>query len=222
MTRTLFALVLLAHTQASFVLGDEASTISVAGLGEITVEPDSVCIELAVTFTGNDLRVAKQEVDNVMAALLEVTKRMKVADDDVSATVLQMDPKWDYEKERNIGFEVSRSMSVKLRQVVQLDEFLNASIEVGANRIDRIVLETSKEAALKDKALMLAISNAEQQARKIATGLGAKLGKVHKVTGNEEPYVTLLTSTVNGLSGESYKPAKIKVSVGIGVIYLLE
>jgi len=224
MIRAIFAASLLALTQSPQVLGEETRTISVAGLGEIIVEPDSVRVEVAVFSTGKDLGVAKKEVDKVMSTLLELTKKMKVADDDVTATELHVAPEWDYEKQQNrtTGFEISRSMSVTLRQVVKLDEFLNASIEAGANRIDRIVLETSKEKSLKDEAFMLAIDNAKQQAVRIAAGLGAKLGKVHKVTGDEGPFVTLLSAPINGLSGEIYRPAKIKVSVGIGVVYQLD
>lgn len=100
MTRVYFVSVLLALLPSSLLLGDEARTISVAGFGELIVEPDSARVELAVSSTGTDLRIAKQEVDKIMAALLEMVKRLKIADDDVSATQLQVEPEWDYEKQR--------------------------------------------------------------------------------------------------------------------------
>lgn len=113
-------------------------------------------------------------------------------------------------------------MTVTLRQLTRLDELLNAAIDAGANRIDRITLETRKEKDLKDQALTLAIDDAKMQASRIAVGLGVKIGKVHKVTGDEGPYVNLVSSTINGLSGETYKPAKIKISVAIAVVYQLD
>jgi uncharacterized protein YggE len=222
MIRALFASTLLVLIQTSLVLGDEVRTISVAGVGKITVEPDSVRIEMEVSFSGMDLRVAKPKVDKVMAALLEVVKQMKVAEDDVTATELQVHREYGDESQNDINLEVSRSITVTLRQIAQLEEFLNASIEAGANRINSIVLETSKEKDLRDKALTLAINDAKQQANKIAAGLGVKIGKVHKVTGDEGPYVTLLSAPINGLSAETYRPAKIKVSVGIGVVFQLD
>jgi uncharacterized protein len=223
MTRALFALSLLAITHTSSVLGDDARTIAVIGLGEIITEPDIAHVELAVTSTGTELRVAKREVDKVMAALLEVVKQLKIADDDVVATELQVVPEWDSKKQRNTNvFEISRSMTVTLRQLTKLDELLNAAIDAGANRIESIMLKTSKEKELQGQALTLAINDAKEQASKIAAGLDVTIGKVHKVTGNDGPYVSMLSAPIEGLSGETYKPAKIKVEVGIGVVYQLE
>ena len=78
-------------------------------------------------------------------------------------------PEWDNEKQRNTNvFEMSRSMTVTLRQLAKLDELLNASIDAGANRIDSIVLGISREKDLKRQAVTLAINDAKELASKIA------------------------------------------------------
>lgn len=224
MTRAMIALALLWVLHAPIARGDENRTVSVDGNGEIVVEPDIARVDLAVSIFSKDLRAAKQEADKAIASLLEVMRRLKVADDDVTATTLQVIPRFDYDDDEYqfIGYEIARSMTVIFRQPKRLDELLDASIEAGANRIDEIELESSKEDELKKKALALAITDAKEKARTVATGFGANVGQVQKVDVRDGGSLSLVTSSTGGVQDAAYKPAKIKISASIYAVFDLE
>jgi uncharacterized protein YggE len=200
-------------------------TIQVEGYGEIMVEPDSARIEMAVAIVGTDLVQAKKEVDKALSEILEVAKKLEIAPQDLTATELQISAQYDYQKSNNdfVTYETTRGVTITLRKITKLDQLLTGCLQAGANRIDRIQLESTNDKKLKNKALNLAIDDAKQMAKTVATGFGAKVGNVQTIAGVRGPLTASFSAPIEGLSdGDSYKPGKIRVSAEIGVVFQLD
>ncbi len=109
-----------------------------------------------------------------------------MAPEDIRTTQLYLSPKYD-ESDDNwdlVGYEITRSLTVTLRDLKKLNELIDKSIEAGANRLEEIELSSSKEQESKDKTLAEAIMDAKQHATRLAEGFGAKLGKVLLIDAN--------------------------------------
>ena len=58
-------------------------SVTVTGTAEVMVVPDEVVFSLDVTKTDKDLQIAKRQNDEVVAKVLELTRRFSVAPQDV-------------------------------------------------------------------------------------------------------------------------------------------
>lgn len=224
MTRTFLITLFLMSGFTSSVLGDNTRTIHVQGYDEIKVDPDSARVEMAVTIVDKDVLKAKKEVDKTMSAVLDVAKKLEIAQDEVTATQLRVNAQYSYDNGKNelIGYEATRGITVTLRKLTQLDELLNACIQAGVNQVDEIELVTSKEKELKAQVLTLAIANAKEKAGILAAGFDAKVGKVQTVSAERGAFAMSLSAPIEGLSADTYKPGKIKIVAELDVVFQLD
>ena len=210
---------------SSHGLADHERVIAVTGSGEISVEPDIAEIQLGIFEFDKDLLAAKREADNRISTIVTLATKLGVAPRDITTTQLSVRPMYDKDGKtiEFLGYEITRSLSVTLRQISKLNELLEQSITAGANRIESIDLRTSKEKDLKDQVRMLAITNAKEVAGQIATGFDAKLGKVMSVSVNSgfgDMRFNMLSAPV--FSEATYQPGVIAVSAEIDVVFALQ
>ena len=201
---------------------DDRRTISVTGHGEIDVEPDIATVRMGIFVFDRDLLKAKREADANIASILGALKRLEVKVDDIQTSQLHMKPKY---KDRDdnwvlVGYEITRSVTVTVRKMMQLNEVLNQSIEAGANRLEDISLSYSKGLEVKDQTLTQAIENAKRRAARLAAGFGAKVGKAvaieaESASGGDVRYNMLFAPAF----GEAtYHPGRIKIETDVNVI----
>ena len=219
---------LIATLQILFIAiaasADDPRRVSVSGHAEIEVEPDIATVQMGIFVFDRDLLKAKQETDGKIANVLGAFKKLDVKSDDVRTTQLHVKPKY---KERDdnwlfVGYEITRSVTVTVRQMTQLNDILNKSIEAGANRVEDISLSTSKEREIKDQTLTQAIESAKRRATRLAEGFGAKLGKVVTIEAGREGgsvRYNLLSAPTFGES--TYNPGKIKIESDVDVVFEL-
>lgn len=207
---------------AKLTLGEDSRTVAVSGHGEIEVEPDIAVVEMGIYVFDRDLLKAKQETDGKITSVLGVYKKLGIKLEDVRTTEMNAKPKY---KQRNddwefVGYEITRSVRVTVRQMTQLNDVLKKSIEAGANRLEEISLSSSKGEELKDQALTQAIENAKRRATRLANGFGAKVGKVITIEDGRhsdgEIRYNLLFAPVFG--DAAYQPGRIKITADVQVI----
>ncbi len=81
-----------------------------------------------------------------------------------------------------VGYRVSNSMRVSLRDPTRLGEVLDAAIAAGANLTSGVALKLRDESALRRTALEAAGKDARAKAEALATAVGKQLGDVITVT----------------------------------------
>lgn len=153
--------------------------------------------------------------------MLAAFKNLDVKPDDVRTTQLYVKPKYkDHDDSwQFVGYEITRSVTVTVRQIAQLNEVINKSIDAGANRLEDISLSSSKEKEIKDQTLTQAIENAKRQASRLAEGFGSKVGKVVTIEaerGGGGVRYNLMFAPVFGET--TYQPGRIKIETDVDVI----
>jgi uncharacterized protein len=217
----MFAALIVVAALASNSAGEEARTISVEGHGEIKVDPDMAGLALGVTIVDLDVLHAKQQCDKTMSDILELVKTLGIQPDDISVTELHVGPQYGGQNNALVGYETTREITIKLRQLDKLNELLNGCIKAGVNRIDEIELYSSREDELKQKALAVAIADAKERATTIAGGFGTKLGPVRTISAPGGGAISdTLTAPIEGVS--SYQPGRIKVIAELAVTFNLQ
>jgi uncharacterized protein YggE len=158
---------------------DAPHSLSVTGHGVVWAEPDTARVTVGVMAREVDLKEAKASVDTAVGRLATVADTLPADTRDLKISSINVYPRYATGgSDAFLGYEVTRSVAVTLRDVARLEGFLDDAIEAGANRDFSVSLTSSREAGLKLEAQALAIASARTQAEHAAAELGLRLGAV--------------------------------------------
>jgi uncharacterized protein YggE len=161
----------------------EGPHLVAAGEGKVSVKPDSARVRLSFEQRATSALPAKQKVDGSVNRLLDGLTPFAIADSDVRATELSATEDVDYDdngKRVSRGFVAERNVTVLLKDVDRLNDFLDFALGTGAT-IGSIEFESAKADALRSEAKRKAIDDARSKARELAEAFGARLGPVYSV-----------------------------------------
>jgi uncharacterized protein YggE len=122
--------------------------ITVSGQAEVRVPPDEVVFTLAVESVDKDMLAAKKKTDDSVRAVLAIARSNNVKPEDVQTSYISVEPKYntdglDYEQRRNVkrefvGYEVSKTIAVRLRDISRFDQFLSDVLKAGVTRVSNV------------------------------------------------------------------------------------
>lgn len=158
--------------------------IVVAGEGKVTVTPDSARVSVGFEQRASQPLPAKQTVDRQVNAVLAGSERFGIAEKDIQASDLDVSEDVDYDdKGRRIsnGHVAGRSVSMVLKDLDRLNEFLDFCLSVGASDISQVSFESSRAAELRVEAKRKAVSIAREKGEEMAKAFGTRLGQVYSI-----------------------------------------
>jgi uncharacterized protein YggE len=160
--------------------------ISVSAEGEASVAPDLALVSFAVTANGRDLAPVREDVLTRSSAVLAALRELGVAEGDLSAPDVGIQPEYDYRKgQRLIGYRVVRTMTVRVRDLDHLGPVLDGVVAAGANEVGGAQMTASDPSSAEHAALAAAMAAARAKAEVLATAAGVTLGRVARI--EEEP-----------------------------------
>lgn len=209
--------------QAQFIFApDTTRRVSVTGTGSVEIQPDIGSVSLGVLISDADLGTAKRAADQAVQRLLSIAERMDIAPTDLSSTTLDIRPRYsEAEVPEFLGYEVSRGVTVTLRDLSKLDDLIDSAITAGANRELYVVLRSSREREIRNQAIGLAIEDAKAQAERLAKGFGAILGPVRSI-GPGDRRTSSATAAALSYGSGSFRPGTIRIEAEVSVTYTLE
>lgn len=195
----------------------ETRKISVTGRGSIEVEPDIAEVDMGILVFDEDLLTAKMKADSIISSMVNTYSSMGIGQADIRTTRLYVKPEYKLvDKDwKFMGYELTRSVTVTLKEINKINKLINRSIKAGANRLESISMKTSRMDELKKKTLDMAIMDARDKAEHLADGFGAKVGKVldiHK--GGYDRFSTVAYSIsvkTNYREPASFQPGLIEI-----------
>ena len=157
--------------------------ISVSGEGEATVAPDMAVVTMAVSAKGRDLAPTRDDVNTRTSAVLARLRELGVADADLQAPDVEIQPEYDYRRDAQklIGYRVSRSVTARVRALDTLGDVLDAVSVAGANEVHGARMAASDPSAAEHAALASAVAAARASAEAIASAAEVTLGGVIRV-----------------------------------------
>ena len=177
--------------------GINPSMISVSGDGEIFASPDIATFTFSVTETGNNVVDAQNKVNTKVNAALKVLKDNSIEEKDIKTIDFSANPKYEYSqsvctynacppgKQTLIGYEVSQTISVKVRKVDTAGEVIGAVTGSGVNQVSGLSFTVDDTDALVARARAEAIAKAKEKAEALAKDLDVKLVRIVSFSENE-------------------------------------
>jgi uncharacterized protein len=169
--------------------------ITVSGAGKVEGQPDVLRLGLTINDTRSTVNEAMSAAAHDVRALLHALGGAGVTRRDMQTSGLSIDPSYDYANGHEYlkGYDVSESVTVKIRKLDTAGRTISAAAHAAGNsiRIDDISFNLDDNKALLGKARTAAFNDAKSKAEQYAAADGAKLGVVRsiteRVTGVPEP-----------------------------------
>jgi uncharacterized protein YggE len=161
----------------------ELRLITVSGEAEVKVAPDEVVFDLTVQNINKDLRVAKNQTDDRLKKVIDLTRKYKIAATDIQTDYIRLEPRYRGNDESRlfIGYSVRKDLIFTLRDVAQAEALLSDLLESGISRINGVRFQTSQLRKYRDQARALAIKAAQEKAVALTAEIGQKIGRAHSI-----------------------------------------
>lgn len=215
-------------------------TVEVTGVSEIFVVPDEVTFSLKVAKTDKELEKAKRDNDQVIRKILETARDFKIDAKDVKTDFITVKEAYKRERIPNsddeynnvfVGYTVSKTAVVKLKDLSRFEEFFSKVIGIGVTDISGVTFASSQLRKHKDEARSMAMRAAREKATALAGVIGQSIGKAvaikeENVDGYRSPYANASSNTfsVDGSSADdedTFSVGTISVKAQVDVSFLL-
>lgn len=217
----------------------EPPLITVTGQAEVRVPPDEVLFTLAIENVDKDMLVANQKTDESVKQILAIARKHNVKPEDVQTSHISVQPKYntddmEYEARRNvkrvlIGYQVSKTVAIRLRDISRFDVLLADVLKAGITRLSNLEFRDSQLRKHRDEARRMAIRAAKEKATLLAGEIGQSIGPAYSITetsGNDYGRSNAMQN-VAGIAGESsagdsaIAPGSIAVTAQVTVRFRL-
>jgi uncharacterized protein YggE len=235
---TLALIILAAGAQGQNI---EPPLITVTGQAEVRVPPDEVVFTLNVESIDKDMMAAKTKTDESVRQVLAIARKNNIKPEDVQTSNISVEPKYntddlEYEQRRTvkrvfIGYEVSKTIGIRLRDISRFDQVLSDVLKAGVTRVGDVDFRDSELRKHKDQARAMAMKAAQEKARMMAKEIGQSIGPAYAITeqvinfGNARATQNSTSTITGSLSSEelesSIAPGSISVTAQVVVRFRL-
>lgn len=205
----LLALFLLAATLYAFksmrYIGSgvaASNTISVSGEGEVFAVPDTATFSVTVQERAREVKPAQDAATKKANGIIAYLKEQGIEDKDVQTADYSVYPQYEYTQAvcpasgycppgRQVltGFEVSQTLTVKVRETEKAGDLLSGVGSRGASSVSGLSFTIDDQDALEADARDQAISDAEGKAKDLAKSLGVRIVRIVGFSENgSDPY----------------------------------
>ncbi|MBD8064062.1 SIMPL domain-containing protein [Devosia sp. PTR5] len=169
-----------------------AASITVQGEGEVTATPDTAIINSGVTTQADTARDALDANSKAMDELLAALKEAGIEKRDIQTSNFSVNPNYVYSDNRDEngyslpprinGYQVSNTVTVRVRNLDDLGAILDKSVTVGANTINGISFSVADPSELLNDARREAVKDAREKAELYAEAAGVTLGDLESIS----------------------------------------
>lgn len=172
-----------------------SNTISVSGEGEVFAVPDTAEFSVSIQETAKDVKSAQDSATTKANAIIAYLKDAGVEEKDIKTADYSVSPQYEYSqsvcpaassgvvycppgKQTLTGYQVSQTLSVKVRDTDKAGDLLSGVGAKGASQVSGLSFTVDDQDALEAEARDKAIAQAEEKASVLAKSLGVHIVRV--------------------------------------------
>lgn len=221
------------QTAAPTASQDISRHITVVGVGEVNLKPDIARINVGAEASASTVSEAKQEVDDRLAAILNVLQEMGIAERDIQTSqysiYYEREPVYPMAAEEGVkeatgAYRVTSMLNVTIRDLDRVDEVLDAVVEAGANQMYGVTFTVSDEQEWEKEAREKAMADAKARAEELAGLAGVELGEVltvSEIVGSSVVPVARVALESAAVGGGGIVPGELELSTQIQVTFAI-
>lgn len=167
------------------------NTITVSGTGEVYAKPDLCLTTFSVRNEAKTVVEAMTENTENMNAVINFMKTQGIEDKDLKTTSFNIYPRYEWReteveiwppqpegKRVLVGYEITQSLQVKIRDLDKIGDIIQGATDAGANQVGSLQFTIDDQDELKKQAREEAIKEAKEKARELAGQLGIELVRI--------------------------------------------
>lgn len=224
------ALMMVAFCGALAEAPAAGAQLTVSGTGTVYMEADRVSASLGITLSGEDLAQLQKEANARISGICDALTSAGLEEDGISTNYIYISPRYDYSRdtEEMVGYTVNSSLTIVTGNIENIGAYIDAAFAAGANTFDAISFFVSDDSQARQKALELAVQDAQQKAGVIAAAAGSELGKIISIEeGNNNNYsyynnasgFVMEAMDAASAGGTTIRAAQIEVSASVEICY---
>jgi len=195
----------------------DSRSISVSGVGTVSVVPDAVRFNATVTVIGASNAEALAGASKTAAAVRAALKENAIATKDIRSASISVYPEYTWTQETGTkitGYRASQTFDVLVRKSSVAGTVIEAVVTAGGNdvQLGGVIPVVLDSAAAAQDARSAAVANAKSKATSYAKLLGATLGKVITLEETSSPvYSTPFAMKASAMASDA---APLEVDLG--------
>ncbi len=198
MVRLALFMILIGVPTAALAHGElpEKPAMTVTGQAQMSLAPDTVFVTLGVETTGKTVADAQRQNHFAMNKVAERMKALRIEQERIQTASFTVSPQYKPPPKRAdgpagppeiIGYVVSNTVTVEVRDVDGVGPVIEESLAAGANQFHGLHWTLRDERQAKLEALRLAALKARDKAAALSEALKVKL--IRLLSANEESHV---------------------------------
>lgn len=206
-------------------------TITVSGVGEVTVAPNACRFTVGVV-TQATTAVAAQAANNRAAqAVADQLKALGIKETDIQSVSLYLYPVYDDRKDPDyssdrllnpVGFRCTHRIQVTVRDLAKVGQAIDGAIQAGANTADDITYFVSETAELRQQALTGAVRQARAKADTIAVAAGVTIVEIKSIVEHGVDYgyyrSPMMYDSASGGASMPVLPGEVSIRASITMV----
>ncbi len=207
--------------------------INVSAEGKSTVIPDIARLSFSVVSDGTDPGSLADENNRKMNGAIDAVKAIGIDKKDIQTTQYSLTPKYSYDrytgKSSIYAYEMSQTVSLKIRDFSKIGKILGALPQYGINQIGTLSFDVDDPEIYLSDARSQAFAKAKTKAESMAKANGVSLGRVISFSESTGGYPVPYYKETLGMGGAApaqaaptIEPGSQEVSVQVSVSYELK
>ncbi len=188
-------------------------SITVSGDATISAEPNQAQIDLGVVTQARSAPGASKENAERLDRVLAEVKKLLGKGDEVKTSGYTLAPNYRYPKDAKpeiTGYTASNTVRIKTHTLDLVGKLIDASMQAGANHVNRLVFTLKDEQAAQLEALRQASAKAKMKAEAIAASLGLKIVKIASLTEGERTVRPIFRQAMSALPEMGRTPTPVE------------
>ena len=228
-----------ANTYSKSIEPSSYRSFSVSGEGKVVAIPDVAQFSFSIiTEGGKDIAVLQQENTQKANHAIALLKDSGVEDKDIKTVSYSLQPRYQYfscpvgknsiakpcPPPEIVGYSISQTVSVKIRDFEKTGEILSGIVQNGVNSVSELSFTIDDRTEIENQARQEAIVIAINKAESIAQAGNFNLGKILSINENSFPvfnqYKTLgIGGSEDAAFSPTIEPGSQEVIVGVTISY---
>ncbi len=208
----------------------DGPVIELSVFESVDAEPDLVTIGAGVSTQAPTAVEALRQNSTEMRQVIDRILALGVPEEDIQTTGINLNARYDYERQnqRQVfrGYEVSNRVNVKLREIDETGEVLDALVQAGATNLSGPSFSIEDDEAAKNTARERAIERAQARAESYAQLVGydgvevLSISEAIRGSGPQQIMVTASRIAMDEVAESApVQPGRVSTGVNITIKY---
>lgn len=211
--------------------------MTMQGVGQVFATPDTALVTSGVTAEGKTAREALDANTAAMNKLIATLKDAGIEPRDIQTSNFSVNPQYVYTDSKDAngyplpplltGYQVTNTVTVKVRKRADLGAILDQMVNAGANTINGVSFSVDDTGKLLDEARKMAFADARAKAGLYAGAAGVELGTILSISeqagfSQPEPYMLKDMRAVAAAAPVPVEAGEVAYSITVSVEWALD